>query len=83
MHKEPEQERIFLTVLEENLRADTTGDLKKHVETELYETLTAVRRQMDSGLPPGEFERLATFRIGLEAGLATLDKACGSYHPAR
>lgn len=83
MQKELDEERNFLTVLEEELRADATGTRKKQVEAELYETLTAVRQQMDSGLPPGEFEQLATLRIGLEAGLTTLDKAWGSFHPAR
>ncbi len=83
MQKELEKERNFLTVLEEELRTDSSGARKKQVEAELYEPLTAVRQQMDAGLPPGEFERLANLRIGLEASLSTLGKAWESFHPAR
>ncbi len=74
------KERVFLTGLEEQLRADTSGSFKKQVESELYETLTALRRHMDTGLPPEEFQQMTCFKDGLETALTTLDRIWTTFH---
>ncbi len=74
------KERVFFTELEEKLRPDTSGSFKKQVENELYETLAALRRHMDTGLPPEDFQRMTCFKDGLETSLATLDRIWTDFH---
>ncbi len=74
------KERVFLTELEEKLRADTSGSFKKQVENELYDTLTALRHHMDTGLLPEEFQRMTCFKDGLETALTTLDRIWTTSH---
>ena len=78
-----ENNQVSFTELEEQLRADPSGARKKQVEDDLYATLTALRRHMDTGLPPDEFDRMTTFKVGLESALGTLDKSWSSFHQGR
>jgi type III secretion system YseE family protein len=73
-------EPIALTELEEQLRADASGARKKELEDSLYAALADLRREMDAGLPPDEYQKMSTFKEGLEAAVKTLDTSWTAFH---
>jgi type III secretion system YseE family protein len=67
-------ERARLLGLEDALAADEGGRHLAHLHAELEAGRREVRRRIDRGLPPEEFQRQTRLREAIEAAEAVIDK---------
>ena len=75
-----EQERLKMSDLEEQLRQDPDGVLKKKYSEELMNSLRSVKRHMDQGLSTEEFKKADKLKKALEAGHTVLESVWASLH---
>jgi hypothetical protein len=78
--EEQEPKGFMLLALEEKLAGDKEGTYKNEVKEELLQCLAAVKRHIDSGLPPDEFSRYSKLKEAAEAGVSVLEKFWDGLH---
>ncbi len=61
--------------LEERLKEDQDGSRKAAILEELSSTQRAVKRRLDDGVAPGEYEKLTRMHAALEAAKQTVEAA--------
>lgn len=66
--------------LEEKLAQDVSGAVRKEWMEDLRSWQAKVKRQMDSGLPPKDFERFQKIHAALDSAVTVVDKAWASFH---
>ncbi|MBW2067587.1 MAG: hypothetical protein JRI31_01720 [Deltaproteobacteria bacterium] len=66
--------------LEQKLLSDKSGELKKKMEALLMSNLQEVKRKLDAGLPPREFNVMKDFKEALESCLRVLNSVWGRMH---
>ncbi len=72
--------------LEENLfevekQLRDSVDSRQEVINQIKEIEQAVRKELDSGLPQEEFERMEKLRVACESAVLIVDRVWSSYHP--
>lgn len=80
MNKPNEEEAWFAT--QQKLMEDERGIERDALLHKLAENIRAIKRQMDTGVTPGEFARLDKLRQGLEAAVDVVARTWQRYHPA-
>ncbi|MEM6654262.1 MAG: EscE/YscE/SsaE family type III secretion system needle protein co-chaperone [Planctomycetota bacterium] len=66
--------------LEEKLHADSDGSLRNELATHLSAVRGEVKRAIDAGLAPDEFERAQQIHTGLERAAAVVDDVWNNLH---
>lgn len=70
-----------LVALEERLAADSTGAERDALLARLERTRQRLRRQLDQGLAPDAYRRVAEAHDGCEAALSALPKLWAALQP--
>ncbi len=70
---------VFLD-LEQKLLDDKNGELKKEMEALLMSNLQEVKRKLDAGLPPKEFNVMKNFQEALESCIRVLNSVWSGMH---
>jgi type III secretion system YseE family protein len=73
----------LLLGLEERLAQDVDGAERDRLVARLRKLRQAVGRQMDRGLPPGQFRRAAVIRDGCDAAMEIVPRLWGMLHQQR
>ena len=69
--------------IQERLAADSGGAARGAVEQDLQTLQQALKRKLDAGVPPAEFERLTTLLDGVTAAGEVVANIWRSYHTGR
>ena len=74
------EERMALLDMEASLREDSSGQYRKELIDRLTESSYQLKRSLDSGLPPDEFERVNRLREAVEAASMVIEKVWEAMH---
>ncbi|MGU9977094.1 MAG: hypothetical protein ACNYNY_00140 [Candidatus Oxydemutatoraceae bacterium WSBS_2016_MAG_OTU14] len=66
--------------MEDKLKADKSGELKKQLSNRLTLQIEKVDAELKSGVSPDEFKRLNTIKVGLQSSLVVLERIWLFYH---
>lgn len=66
--------------LEEKLRADDQGELKREIEARLNAQITEIDKTLSGGVSPDEYTELNQVKTGLQSALAVLEKVWQQLH---
>ncbi|MBC6413331.1 MAG: hypothetical protein GDA45_00125 [Chromatiales bacterium] len=66
--------------LEEKLREDDTGELKREIERQLNDQITEIDGCIKDGVSPDQYTELNQVRIGLQSALTVLEKVWQQFH---
>ncbi len=66
--------------MEDKLKADKSGELKKQLSNRLTSQIEKVDAELKSGVSPDEFKRLNTIKVGLQSSLVVLERIWLFYH---
>ena len=66
--------------LEEKLKVDAQGDLKREIEEQLNAQIAEIDKQLDGGVAPDEYTKLNQVKIGLQSALLVLEKVWQQFH---
>ncbi len=66
--------------MEDKLKADKSGELKKQLSSRLTLQIEKVDAELKSGVSPDEFKRLNTIKVGLQSSLVVLERIWLFYH---
>ncbi len=69
-----ENSSMFFLDLEKRLLEDSSGKLKKELITLIFDKLQEVKKIMDAGLTPSEFEIAKKVQGSLKAALMVIEK---------
>jgi len=72
---------ITMLALEEQLQADGEGQLRDRLLAELEEEAQQLKRQLDRGVPPQEFQTLSRLQDAVEAARLTIKVVWLNFHP--
>lgn len=67
--------------LEEQLQTDASGQLRDRLLAELQDQAQQIKRQLDRGVPPQEFQTLSRLQAALEAASLTVKVVWLNFHP--
>ena len=73
------EERIVMD-LEVRLKDDRDGSLRYEVAASIAEQIAATDATLKKGVPPAEYQKLATIKSGLESANLILDRIWSYYH---
>ena len=73
---------VNLLALEEALRADEGGRLKQSLRDEIDQYRGQVRRTLDAGVPPAQFQALSRWLVALDAAGEVVEAVWRRQHPA-
>lgn len=73
-------EKIRVVELEEKIGADSDGALRNEVSQHLRETQAEMKREIDAGLAPEDFDRAQKIYAGLERADAVLNDIWTAQH---
>ena len=73
------EERLAFS-LEEKLRDDAQGELKREIEKQLNAQIAEIDKQLNSGVSPDEYTELNQVKIGLQSALVVLEKVWQQFH---
>ncbi|WP_461833091.1 EscE/YscE/SsaE family type III secretion system needle protein co-chaperone [Desulfothermus sp.] len=68
------QEQISMVELEDKLRMDQNGTIKKEIASKLEGFLFQLKGEMDKGLSPDEFLKAETIKKGIEYAIEIINK---------
>jgi hypothetical protein len=74
------EEPVDFLEIQERLRHDTDGKLRRELEAQLAELQHRVKRGLDAGAAPDEFARLTALNDAVAAAGQVLARAWGLYH---
>ena len=69
--------------LEENLKADDQGELKKKIHARLNNQITEIDKSLSAGVSPEEYTRLNQVKIGMQSALVVLEKIWQQFHKTK
>lgn len=67
--------------LEQQLQNDPGGQLRDRIMAELEDEARQLKRRMDRGVPPQEFQTLSRLQTALEAAGLTVKVVWHRFHP--
>lgn len=73
-------EQTSLILMEEDLQKDVEGTYCKETTKKLGYHLTEVKKVLDSGLPPDEFDAVSKMRDAIEAASTVIEKVWRGLH---
>lgn len=68
--------------IEENLKKDRDGTYKKEIMDQFAAHLSQIKRAMDSGLPPEEFQKMEKLKNAVDAASDVVEKVWKGMHSA-
>lgn len=68
--------------LEGELQADRHGALRRQLLDELSQQAGAIKRALDGGVAPADFERARRLHAAFAAGTTVVEKVWQRFHPA-
>lgn len=68
--------------LEDELQTDVQGVLRRQLMEDLAQQAGKLKRVLDSGVTPAEFERLYNLHAAVDAAATVVDKVWQRFHPA-
>lgn len=68
--------------LEDELQTDVQGVLRRRLLEELGQQAGQIKRVLDNGVSPTEFERLYSLHTAVAAAATVVDKVWQRFHPA-
>ena len=75
-----EEEKIPVLEMEERLEKDVGGAYKKALVEQLASHLTELKRALDSGLPPDDFQAARRLKDAVEAASVVVEKVWEGMH---
>jgi type III secretion system YseE family protein len=72
---------LDLLALQERLRGDAAGTERRRLQQQLEELRISIRRRIDTGLRPPEFQSLQSLLSAVETGETLLLATWQGYHP--
>ena len=66
--------------LEERLKTDEKGELKREIEARLNAQITEIDKSLGAGVSPDEYTELNRVRTGLHSALSVLEKVWQQFH---
>ncbi|MFO1349187.1 MAG: hypothetical protein U1F68_00310 [Gammaproteobacteria bacterium] len=76
------QQAMNFLPMEDELRNDAQGVLRGRLLDDLAQQSGKIKRILDSGVAPAEFERWYSLHAAVAAATATVDKVWQRFHPA-
>lgn len=70
-----------MLALEEQLQADSEGQFRDRLLAELEAEAQQLKRQLDRGVPPQEFQTLSRLQAALDAARLTVKVVWLNFHP--
>lgn len=75
-----EETAVPLLDMEEGLKKDADGTYRKEIVDQFAAFSSQIKRTMDSGLPPDEFQKWEQLRNGVDAASNVVEKVWGGMH---
>jgi len=66
--------------LEEELRADGQGELKRKIQAQLSAQITEIDKSLNAGLSPQEYSNLDQVKAGLQSAFIVIEKIWQQFH---
>lgn len=79
MEQMPQTENLTAD-MEERIKSDESGELKKELHTRITAQIEAIDAKLKSGLSPEEFRKMNTIKVGLQSALVILERIWLYYH---
>lgn len=76
------QQNANFLPLEDELQTDSQGVLRRQLLEELAQQAGKIKRVLDSGVAPAEFERVYSLHNAVNAAATVVEKVWQRFHPA-